>query len=91
VTGLIEIEEGYPDTISFWMAAYFRFEVTTLKSSRKVQKKDLALFRDFMIDDYGRENRSLWTPRLSKAFADHSKKMDPAKGRAGYSDRTINR
>jgi hypothetical protein len=34
---LIEIKEGYPDTISFWMAAYFRFEVTTSKSSQKVQ------------------------------------------------------
>ena len=88
---LITIKDGYPDTISFWIAAYFRFEVTTSKSSQKVQKRDLALFRDFMVDDGGREDRPLWTPRLSKAFADHLKKKDPAKGRAGYNDRTINR
>jgi hypothetical protein len=71
---LIEIRKGYPDTISFWIEVYFRFEVTTSKSSRKVQKRDLALFRDFMIDDCDREDRSQWTPRLSKAFAEHLKK-----------------
>ena len=88
---LIEIKDGFPDTISFWIAAYFRFEVTTSTSSQKVQQRDLTLFRDFMIDDDGREDRPLWTPRLSKAFADHLKKKDPARGRAGYSDRTVNR
>jgi len=44
-----------------------------------------------MIDDCGREDRSQWTPRLSKAFADYLKKKEPAKGRGGYSDRTVNR
>ena len=88
---MIEIKEGYPDTISFWIAAYFRFEVTTSKSSQKVQKRDLDLFRDFMISECGREDRPLWTPRLSKAFAERLKKKDRAMGRAGYSDQTINR
>lgn len=44
-----------------------------------------------MIADCGREDRQLWTPRLSKAFADHLKKKNPTKGRGGYSDRTVNR
>jgi integrase len=88
---LIEIKEGYPDTISFWIAAYFRFEATTSKSSQKIQKRDLNLFRDFMMADCGREDRPFWSPRLSKAFADNLKKRDRQKGRAGYSDRTINR
>ncbi|MBW1694515.1 MAG: hypothetical protein JRJ41_10230 [Deltaproteobacteria bacterium] len=48
---LIEIKDGFPDTILFWIAAYFRFEVTTATSSQKVQQRDLTLFRDFMIDD----------------------------------------
>ncbi len=87
---LIEVKKDFPDTISFWIAAYFRFEVTTSVSSQKVQKRDLSLFRDFMIDDCDREDRSLWTPRLSKAFVDHLKK-NPAKGRGGYRDRTVNR
>jgi hypothetical protein len=37
-SGLIEIKEGYPDTISFCMAAYFRFEVATSISSKKFKK-----------------------------------------------------
>ena len=44
-----------------------------------------------MLADCGREDRPLWSPRLSKAFADHLEKKDRAKGRGGYSDRTINR
>jgi hypothetical protein len=44
-----------------------------------------------LINDCGREDRSLWTPRLSKAFADHLKKRESAKGRGGYSDRSVNR
>jgi hypothetical protein len=44
---LIAIKNGYPDTISFWIEAYFRYEVTTSVSSQKVQKRDLTLFRDF--------------------------------------------
>ena len=87
---LIAVKNGFPDTISFWIAAYFRLEVTTSKSSQKIQKRDLALFRDFMIDDCGHEDRSLWSPRLSKAFADHLKEKDPEKGRGGYSDRSVN-
>ena len=35
--------------------------------------------------------RRFWTPRLSKVFADHLKKKHSAKGRGGYSDRTVNR
>jgi integrase len=65
--------------------------VTTAKSSQKVQRRDLSLFCDFMIADRGLEDRQLWTPRMSKAFADHLKKRDPASARAGYSDRTVNR
>jgi len=74
---LIEIKEGCSDTISFWIAAYFRFEVTTSKSSRKVQKRDLALFRDFMINDSGREDRPLQTPRLSKTATVFGAKSGP--------------
>jgi len=30
---LIEIKNGFPDTISNWIKAYFRLEVTTSQSS----------------------------------------------------------
>ena len=53
---LITIQEGLPDTISNWIEAYFRFEVTTSESSQKVQRRDLTLFRDFLIDATGRED-----------------------------------
>lgn len=88
---LIEIKNGFPDTISFWFAAYFRLEVTTSESSQKVQRRDLTLFRDFLIEEMGSDERRFWTPRMSKAFKDHLKKVEWRKGKIGYSDRTINR
>ena len=48
-SGLIEIRDGYPDTISFWIEAYFGYEVTTSVSSQKVQRRDLTMFRDFLL------------------------------------------
>ena len=88
---LIEIKNGFPDTISNWIEAYFRFEVTTSQSSQKVQRRDLTLFRDFLLDEAKSEERHFWTPRMSKAFKDHLKKVEWRKGKIGYSDRTINR
>ena len=88
---LITIKEGFPDTISNWIEAYFRFEVTTSQSSQKVQRRDLTLFRDFLFAEAGSDQRRFWTPRLSKAFKDQLKKVEWRKGKIGYSDRTINR
>ena len=88
---LIAVKNGYPDTISSWIEAYFRFEVTTSKASQKMQNRDLNMFRDFMVADLGREDRPLWSPRLSKAFARHLRKKKLGAGKRGYSDRTINR
>jgi len=88
---LSEVKEVLPDTISFWIEAYFRFEVTTSQSSQKMQRRDLALFRDFLLDEAKSEERRFWTPRMSKAFKDHLKKVEWRKGKIGYSDRTINR
>jgi len=90
-SGIIQIKKNFPDTISFWIAAYFRFEVTTSQSSQKVQHRDLSLFCDFMIADSGSDDRSLWSPRLSKAFADHLKKTRRTDRKRGFSDRTVNR
>ena len=49
------------------------------------------MFRDFLIEEMGSDERRFWTPRLSKAFKDHLKKVEWRKGKIGYSDRTINR
>jgi integrase len=88
---LIAIKNGFPDTISFWIEAYFRYEVTTSISSQKVQRRDLNLFRDFLLGECGSDERRFWTPRQSKAFKDALKKLNLGQGRRGYSDRTINR
>jgi integrase len=39
----------------------------------------------------GSGERRFWTPRQSKAFKDHLKKVEWRQGKIGYSDRTINR
>lgn len=88
---LSEVKEVLPDTISFWIEAHFRFEVTTSQSSQKMQRRDLALFRDFPLAEAGSDQRRSWTPRMSKAFKDQLKKLEWRKGKIGYSDRTINR
>ena len=64
--GLIEINEGFPDQISFWAETYFEFEVSTGEDSRKVQKRDLELFVNFMQAKEGRDERAKWTPRVSQ-------------------------
>ena len=56
------------DSLAAWMEAYFRLEVTTLESSQSVQRRDLALFLSFMVQEIGTDERSQWTPRLSQAF-----------------------
>lgn len=88
---LIEVKNGVPDTITFWGEAYFRFEVTTSKSSRREQRRDLALFRDFMLDACRSEERVQWSPRVSQAFKERLKNGEPGSGKRGYSDRTVNR
>ena len=79
---LITLKDGLPDTISVWMEAYFQFEVTTSESSQKMQRRDLSLFRDFLINEAGSEERRFWTPRMSKAFKDHLKKKEWGKARS---------
>ena len=72
---LIEVKEGFSDTISFWIEAYFQLEITTSASSQKVQCWDLTLFRNFLLSEVGSEKRRLWSPRLSKAFKDYFFKL----------------
>lgn len=87
---LIRIPERIPDTISWWVEQYFRFEVTTAESSQKVQQRDLGLFISYMLDEEGRDDRIAWSPRLSKAFQNYLKKETVA-GKRRWSDRTVNR
>jgi len=62
---LIKIENGFPDTLDLWAEGYFQFEVTTARSSQKVQQRDLKLFLEFMSEEEGSLKREQWTPRLT--------------------------
>lgn len=87
---LIRITEASPDTLAWWAEQYFRFEVTTLSSSQKVQRRDLELFIRFMVEEERADSRVAWSPRLSKAFQ-QSLKREVVEGKRRRSDRTINR
>lgn len=87
---LLRVPEVFPDTIVWWMAQYFRFEVTTSSSSQKVQRRDLKLFLDYMIKEEGTDNRTAWSPRLSKVFQEHLL-AELVDGDRRRSDRTVNR
>ncbi len=87
---LIRIEAGLPDTVLWWLEQYFRFEVTTGESSRKVQHRDLQLFLDYLMEQEGSNERVRWSPRLSKSFQDYLRRTK-VEGERRWNDRTINR
>ena len=88
---LVLLPQAFPDTISWWIEQYFRIEVSTAPSSRKVQAHDLALFRDYLIEEERTEKRLAWTPRLTRAFQDHLRRTIDEHGGRRWRDRTINR
>lgn len=88
---IIEVKKGVPDCIGFWLEAYFRFEVNTSPTSRKVQKRDLGLFLNFMLDVEGCDDRVAWSPRLSRAFKDYLRLTLNKNEKRRWGDRTINR
>ncbi len=78
------------DALTNWLALYFEVEVTTLPSSRKVQKRDIELFIRFMQQEEGEAVRPLWTPRLSGAFKLFLQNVYEEEKRR-WNDTTINR
>ena len=82
--------EGREDTLQFWCEVYFAHAVTTMETSRKVQRRDLSLFIRF-AEKEGVSIRSLWTPRLSRAFQDFLCTVRRPDGQRYWSDRTANR
>ena len=88
---LILAEPRFPDTLDAWAEAYFQFEVTTSPASRKVQKRDLRLFLEFMAKEEGALERPRWTPRLSKDFVEFLRSAVKDGGKRRWGDKTINR
>ena len=84
-------EAGGEDSLAVWAEHYFRFEVTTSARSQREQHRDLELFFRFLMAAAGTDQRSAWTPRLSRAFVEALRKEINEDGSRHYSDRTINR
>lgn len=74
-----------------WIEAYFAVEVTTLDSSRKVQRRDLELFVRFFEGETKSTAIDNWTPRLSQAFLNSLRGTVKQSGGRQWNDRTINR
>src|SRR5512133_1510388 len=51
--------DGTDDSLTGWLEGYFAVEVTTAKSSRAVQRRDLGRFLRFMQVEEGSDERSL--------------------------------
>ena len=79
------------ESVATWMAAYFEFEVTTMASSQKVQRRDLATFLNFMVAEVGNDKLPNWTPRLSQAFKTWLQNEMLGENTRRWNDRTVNR
>ncbi|KPA16098.1 Integrase family protein [Candidatus Magnetomorum sp. HK-1] len=87
-----QIEKNISDTIDFWAAAYFKFEVTSSKATIKNQERVIDSFKKIMITEVGDLQRVKWTPRLTSGFIDHLRKEVKEKDgieQRRWSDNTI--
>lgn len=87
----IQAPSGAADTVGNWIEAYLSFEVTTAPSSQAVQRRDLALFRTYMVTAEGTEERTRWSPRLTKSFQSGLRSATRDDGTRRWSDVTVNR
>lgn len=87
----LEGSVGQEQRLRDWVEAYFAVEVTTLDSSRKVQRRDLELFARFFEDETKGTVIDNWTPRLSQAFLNSLRATVRVGGGRQWNDRTINR
>ena len=91
---LVRLPADSAESLTWWVEQYFKFEVTTAKSSQAVQRRDLALFLQYLELESGGDDVKSWTPRLSRSFQDSLRKqieVRKEKTVRRFSDRTINR
>jgi integrase len=92
---LVTLPQDLADSLAWWVEQYFKFEVTTAESSQAVQRRDLALFVEYLREESGGDSVKAWTPRLSRAFQERLRKEIEVKrdvrALRRFSDRTINR
>lgn len=68
-TALIQLAEDMPDGLGWWTEQYFRFEVTTSPAPQKVQRRDLALFLQYMATEERTEQRAAGTNTATKSLS----------------------
>jgi len=78
-------------SLAQWLEAYFRFEVSTLESSQREQRRDLELFLAFMQREVGSDDCAWWVPRLTHSFRVALQNTLNADGTRRWNDRTVNR
>lgn len=79
------------ESLTSWMEAYFQFEVTTLPSSQKEQRRDIQMFISFLVGETGSDNPDNWSPRVSQAFKRKLQTTLKEDGTRNWNDRSVNR
>lgn len=79
------------DSLEWWSEEYLRTAVTTSESSRKVQRRDLRLFIQYLISEEKTDNCSGWTPRLSRGFLQSLRNTINENSKRQWSDKTVTR
>jgi site-specific recombinase XerD len=94
-TELVRLPAALSASLTWWVAQYFKFEVTTAASSQAVQRRDLQLLLAYVARETGGDDVSAWTPRLMRSLQESLRKELKAKpgqtARRRLADRTINR
>mgnify|MGYP001794551102 CR=1 FL=1 len=82
---------GSESRLRSWMEAYFQYEVTTMESSQRIQRRDLELFLNYLVRESGDDRHTHWIPRLSQNFKTALQHEITETGQRRRNDRTVNR
>lgn len=74
-----------------WIEWYLHDWTTTSEATRKVQRRDLYLFLDFMLATEKTDAQFRWTPRLSEEFRGFLITTKKSDGSRRWGDRSMNR
>ncbi len=88
---LLEYPSNFTDELDWWMDKYFEFEVHTSFETQKAQRRDIALFLDYMLSRTGSIKRSNWTLKTSRGFQQYLKSQTDPDGKSLRNDRTTDR
>jgi site-specific recombinase XerD len=87
---LVKLQVDEKSSLKKWLDLYFHLGDISSENSRKVKRRDLEVFIEFMEITIQSDEIELWSPRISKMYLDELKKTLKNEKRR-WSDRTINR